>query len=538
MVAVACGSDDDGARTVATPAGGAEAPSASSDSSDTSDTSDTSDVAGSTVPADPTSSQVSAPTPSFEPGAGGTFRYAASLGVPMWDPAGVTQGFAPTYFGVVYDGLVLERSDGSLAPGLATEWEESDDAIAFTLREGVTFHDGTAFDADAVAYNIERVQQAANGNAALLSAIDEVEVVADDEVVLHLTERVPDLLNVLARMPGMMVSPNVAPEDIAVGVPAGTGPYRIVSFTEGLTVLERNPDYFDPTQQYADGVEFHVLEDPGARLNAVLTGQVDAADLPPDQAPAAEAAGFEVDQTVASIGLLTVIDVGGQSVPELADLRVRQAIAHSIDREAWRAAVGRGYGEPTFQFFDEDSPWYVEDWEGYDYDPERARELLAEAGVEQLRLDNHAFGPFLPSAQVLQQLFGDVGIDVEITQIPPGTLLQSFEAGLIPVGYTVMSANHPEAIWNQYFDPALARNAWGEVAPGADEARAAVADAPTAELDASYQDLLRVMYEEAWAIPIWVNPTLLAFDAERFPNVHGSDFVVLGVSIRELAPSS
>jgi peptide/nickel transport system substrate-binding protein len=258
------------------------------------------------------------------------------------------------------------------------------------------------------------------------------------------------------------------------------------------------------------------------------------------QVPPAESAGFTITEAVADVGMVIVVDVGGQSVPELAELPVRQAIAHSIDREAWGAAVGQGFGEPTFQFFQEGSPWHLDDWEGYDYDPELARQLLADAGVEpgQIRLEMHTFGPFLLPAQVLQQMFSDVGIQMEIVQIAPGGMLAAFEAGLIPVGYTLMSASHPGTMWDTYFDADLPRNAWSQVAPGAEEARAAVDAAPTDELDAAYQDLLQVIYEEAWGIPVWANSTILGFDAERFPNVHGMDTVTQGISIRELAPSS
>ncbi len=465
----------------------------------------------------------------------GVFRFSAELAPPGWDPHLDGRNAVMTYYQAVYDGLVNTAPDGSIVEGLATEWEISATEARFTLREGVTFHDGTPFDAEAVKYNVEKVQSNPGINALVLGTIDEVVVESPTEVTFALSQPDPDLLTNLGLMPGLMLSPNVAPEDVAAGTPAGTGPYMLESNTEDRVVLTPNPDFWDPSQQGLEGIEYITLPDDSARINALTTGEADAVTLRAGQVAAAEDAGFAIAETLANVMVFVVSDVGGETLPELGDERVRQALAHAIDRDVWTEAVNQGRGAPADQLFASDSPFYVDDFEGFEYDPERSKELLEEAGVTDLVIPTAAWGPFSVGAQVLQQFFADIGVTLEISETAPGgdvAAIQSFES---LVGQAPTPDAHPDQVYGRYFAPTAPANPSGATIDGLDDARDAAAAATDEAASAEgYHEMLDLAYGGAWIVPIHTNPSIVAYDAESYPSLEGLERRVLGVNLREL----
>lgn len=523
LVAAGCGSsgnttDESAETTVAAPGDESTSEDSSGDDS-TAESGDSDEAVGDGDVAEPN----------------GAFVFSAELPVPGWDPHGESRNATMTYYQAAFDGLVNLDNDGGVVPALATDWEITPSEARFFLREGVTFHDGTPFDAEAVVYNIEKVQATPGLNAIALSSIDSVDVVSATEVVFVLTQPDPDLLVNLGLMPGLMLSPNVAPEDVAAGVPAGTGPYMIDTFSEDRTFLVPFADFWDPGQQGLESVEYLAFPDDSARINALATGVADAVTLRPNQVSAAEDAGFEVAETVANVITFTVYDVGGETVPELADERVRQALAHAIDRDAWSVAVNQGFGSPVFQLFEEGSPFHVADYEGLAYDPDRSRELLAEAGVTDLVLTSSGSGPFALGAQVLQQFFADIGVTLEIAEVPPGGDIAAIRAGEVVVGQSPTPDVHPEGAYGRFFGATASANPTGATLEGLEAARDAAGTAGDADESAlSYQEMLRIAYEGAWVTPIHTNPSLIAFNSERYPNLVPLDRRVLAVNLREL----
>lgn len=468
----------------------------------------------------------------------GELRYGTPLAPTTLDPHLETRDFAMLYYHVIYDGLVNEMPDNTLVPGLATHWEISNTEARFFLREGVTFHDGTPFDADAVKYNIDKVKGTPGRNAGLLITVAEVEVVSPTEVVFHLTGVDRDLLINLARFPGMMLSPNVAAADVAAGVPAGTGPYMITERTESTLVLDYNPVYWNPADQGVERVSWVQLTDDEARLNALLTGEVDIAPARVFQLADAEAAGMEIARSLSNHAILLFLDIGGNLIPEFADIRVRQAIAHSINREGWNAAVVRGIGEPANQVFGEGSRWHIEGYEGYPYDPERAQALLAEAGVSGITFETPSWGIFNVMNQTASAMMGEIGVTMTIRDSQPGQEIAAFAAQEVAATATFLPSVHPDGVFQTYLAPPTVFNPWNVPVPSVIAHVQAAAAAPDdAAADEAYRAMLKEAYDLAWIVPIWRNQNIIAYNPERF-DIQAWESITIGIGIRGVTPKS
>jgi ABC-type transport system substrate-binding protein len=325
----------------------------------------------------------------------------------------------------VFDTLVsISPEDGSLLPRLATEWEATEEAITLTLREGVEFQDGTPFDAEAVAFNLDRARSDPDSNITeMVAAIDGVEVVDDLTVELALAEPTPlSVLQLLADRPGMMASPTAVEEagdsTAFSEAPVGAGMYAVDGewFPRESMSVRAWDGYWDTDAQMLGGVDFTEVE-PDAKVNALLSGSVDVASVGGADVEALEGEeGVALAVGPASIGRgLTV----NPTLEPVDDPLVRQAIAHAINRDAMVEALTNGYGEPRCQLFARNSPAYDPELDGlYPYDPERARELLAEAGhpdgLELRAIVGSGATAYVQFGELLQAQLAEVGIDMEL----------------------------------------------------------------------------------------------------------------------------
>lgn len=348
----------------------------------------------------------------------------------------------------VYDALIYRTPEGNLEPGLAKSWEWSDDGLQFVmeLQEGVMFHDGSELTSDVVKANLDRLlalEESPVFNA--VTNVESVDATAPLTVTVNMAQADSTLAYSLADRAGMMVSG----EAIATGVDLGTnaigaGPYRMVEFRSGDRIIyERFDEYWgDPSAASAQRVELIGLSDGQARTNGVVTGQFDAAYVTPSQVPQVESAGLRVESE-SSFWYINVYLNNSRS--ELGNPLVRQALSYAIDREAICEAIYFGFCEPTFKPFPDDywagSPDIPEDY--YTYDPDRARELLAEAGLE----DGFEFEVMIPAgsdpypqfAELLQAQFGDVGVTmvanpVDISQLATTYFAEKQSDGLLGGG--------------------------------------------------------------------------------------------------------
>jgi peptide/nickel transport system substrate-binding protein len=354
------------------------------------------------------------------------------------------------YYQAVYDTLLRVTSDGTIEPYLATDYAYDEDGttLTLTIRDDVTFTDGTDLTADVVKQNLERFRDGGGPYAGDLANVETVEVTDDTTVVLGLSAPDPALLSYLGREAGLVASPAMFDADDAATSPVGSGPYVLDEngTVTGTTYrFSKNPDYWNPDVQHYDTVTMSVLSDPTAAVNAIKAGEVNAARLADNNFnEEIEAAGWELNPNELDFQGLLLLDRAGEQNPALGDVRVRQAINYALDRAALLEALQHGNGTVTTQVFKATSPAYDADLdEAYPYDPEQARALLADAGyAEGLQLS-------MPSTAVLgatsftliQQQLADVGITVDYTDTAPDNYIGDLVAPKYPAVYMSLEQN-------------------------------------------------------------------------------------------------
>ncbi|HET9027384.1 MAG TPA: ABC transporter substrate-binding protein [Trueperaceae bacterium] len=343
----------------------------------------------------------------------------------------------------MYDGLV-RFGDGStdVEAGLAERWDVSDDGLTYTfyLRPGVTFHDGTPVNAEAVEFSFARQIDPNHPfhdtgefpyAEFTLGNISQIEVLDEMTVRLTLDETFAPFLANLAMHAAAIVSPTAVMEhgrDFSEH-PVGTGPYRFVSWRRGVeVVLERNPDYWRGSPQVEKLIFRPIVEDQ-ARLAALEAGEVDlAVNLPPDDLPRLRA---NKNFTFAEqAGMHTWYVVFNVTKKPFDDARVRQAMAFAVDRQAIVDAILGGTGVLAKNFLPPVVWGYTEDVAEYSFDPERAKALLAEAGYPN-GFDVEFWVPESGSGMqqsvamgtVIQDYLSRVGVRVTIQQFEWGTYL-------------------------------------------------------------------------------------------------------------------
>lgn len=327
----------------------------------------------------------------------------------------------------VYETLVRLQPDGSITGLLAESWEVSDDGLTYTfnLREGVSFHNGEPFAADDVVFSLNNVV----GNdehpfTATLSPIVGVEAVDDSTVVVTLGQASANLLFFLTQGQGVML------EESAIGSiensPVGTGPFRFGSWTVGDSiVIDRNDGYWGAVA-LLDTVTFRYISDPSALSNAMLDDQLDI--LAGVSAPEL-LEGFETDERFEVLTGVTygeiVLSLNGRRAP-FDDIAVRQAVSHAINRQDVVDLAYSGYGTVIGSFSTPLDPWHKDLTGVYPYDPERARDLLAEAGATDITVEM-----ILPpvsyasrSGEIIASQLAEVGITVNITNVEWGVWLE------------------------------------------------------------------------------------------------------------------
>jgi len=348
----------------------------------------------------------------------------------------------------VYDGLVRYK-DGTLEvePSLATDWTISEDGTEYTfeLREGVSFHDGSPLNAEAVVFSFERIINEDHPYhtgtfplAFYFSAVDTVEAVDDMTVKFTLNEPFAPFLSNLAYPAGLIVS-KAAVEEHGEDFdrnPSGTGAYQFAEWQSNTrVVVERNPDYWDGAPSL-EAVVFRPITDANTRVAEMLSGGIDVmVEVPPDNVTTfAEDANYTVyEQAGPHVWFLILNAKEGP----FQDKAVRQAVNYAVNKQALVDNVLQGTATVA------DSPiapafnWaYNEDLEPYPYDPDRARELLAEAGAEGAELTFYVTeggsGMLDPVAMgtAIQADLEAVGLDVNIETYEWNTFLGQVNPGL------------------------------------------------------------------------------------------------------------
>ncbi|MEX2540808.1 MAG: ABC transporter substrate-binding protein [Trueperaceae bacterium] len=328
----------------------------------------------------------------------------------------------------LYNSLVWINDDLEIVPALATSWEITDDGTeyVFELRDDVTFHNGEKFTAESVVATWETGMDPSNDYANAFEEADSVEVIDDYTVRITTPEPNATFLTRLATFWGM-----VPPEYIReVGIdafaqePVGTGPFRFVSRAAGdRVVMEANPDYWEEGLPRVERLVYRVIPDASTRLAAIQTGEIDIANrLTFDQVRT-----LESNDDIELVSYLNdrayyvgFKNVGAGEGTPLEDRRVRQALNYGTDRFGIIAAIFSGQAEPLASFIVQGNLGYdAEMMQPYPYDPERAMELLAEAGYPdgfQIAMGCPADG-YVNINEVclaLQRSLAQIGVEVNV----------------------------------------------------------------------------------------------------------------------------
>ena len=376
-----------------------------------------------------------------KPFPGGTLVVATA-----WDPStGGGAGMEDEFYGGVspygtniYEPLVFVDNDMNIQPGLAKSWKRLDDYTwRFYLREGVKFHDGTTFTADAVKFMFDKCMDNFLFSQILATRLyienkDQIEVV--DDYIVDITTTKP-----LGCLPGRLSNPAlviVSPEMDDYGKPDGTGPFKFEEMTplETLEVL-RNAQYWGDGPKL-EKLTIKTIFDASTKVMALEAGEVDLIY----GVPRAEVSYLESDPDIQvfekMVPMTSVIRVNAKREP-LNDVRVRKAINYAINKEDIVEYIYEGIGEPAKGFIAPVIPWSAHDeLDGYPYNPAKAEELLADAGwsdtngdgwldkdgktleVELTYLPEEYVPGYEATAEAIQDQLKDVGIKIEL--VPMG----------------------------------------------------------------------------------------------------------------------
>lgn len=318
----------------------------------------------------------------------------------------------------------LFRNDdtGTPQPYLLDGYDLDMDAMTLTLhvKEGIRFHDGTDFNAAAVQWNFE--EQTANGNS-YFNCVDSYETPDDYTLVMHLNSYENTLLSSLCSYAGMMVSPTAVQEngaDWAVNNPVGTGPFKFVSWEHDVEIVyEKNEDYWQPGKPYVDEIVLSFTADDTSRELSLRNGDIDVMiQGNTSNLKSLEDDGYTVLSIPAGTFGYTLYPSSANPDSPFADVRVRQAVSHAIDREKLVTAILNGYGEVTNQLAHERLWSYNKDVVGYDYDVDKAKELMAEAGYADGFTTTYTYNASSDNADLIatavQEMLGAIGITANL----------------------------------------------------------------------------------------------------------------------------
>ncbi|MDG2111272.1 MAG: ABC transporter substrate-binding protein, partial [Actinomycetota bacterium] len=361
----------------------------------------------------------------------GTLRFVEFSPVTTFNPAGA-QTAQSAYLYPHYDTLTRQNADLSLAPGLATSWTQPESTVwEFTLRDDVVFHDGSAFNAQVAADNLDyHASFEGNPNGGTWAAYVATTVVDDSTIQVEFSVPAPQFPLEMSMVMGMMISPNAIAEDADLTRnPQGSGPW-IWSDSDsqaGATeVFNLNENYWNPADQGVETVTVTAVPDNNARMNALLT---DEADIMATTRDAQIQTGLDGGNTLISVPnyfpYILIQGRAGETDEALADVRVRQAILYAVDLDAYSDAIHAGLSDAQSGIYPSAfSQFHVPELtDKYSYDPAKAKALLEEAGYgDGVTITMPIMPAINPHVELVIQMLGAVGISVNQVQINNGEL--------------------------------------------------------------------------------------------------------------------
>jgi len=355
---------------------------------------------------------------------GGTLVAAIAGDPKTMDPHRTTLAvFHNTMRVAVFDGLVKIDDKLQIVPSLAESWKITPKTATFKLRKGVTFHDGTPFDAKAVAFNINRIKAKATASnyAPNVQTVSSVHVKDPQTVVFNLSAPTPAILANLLEV--QLISP--ASLKSVDKKPVGTGPFVFAEWSAGDHIkVVKNPKYYRPGQPRLDAIVFKIVPDAQVRLTNLQTGSVQMVDGI-DAKDVKTVQGYSSGRVIQSKPILNyeMIQINTKRAP-FSDKRVRQALAWSFDRDAYVKSFWGGLARPSVNPFVQEMKEYLPGSDGrYGYDLDKAKALLEAAGFSKsqpltMEILNPAGYPTLHAISLLyQNALGGLGHKVTVSDL-------------------------------------------------------------------------------------------------------------------------
>lgn len=371
-----------------------------------------------------------------------TVTVALNVDPPNLDPAYSTAFVDRQVQYNLFDRLLDVDEQMQIIPYLVTTWDVSDDGLVYTmhLQEGVTFHDGTPLDAEAVKYNLDRARQPDTRRSTELSEVQAVEVVDDYTFRIVLTQPFPAVLGALTDRAGMMVSPS-AMEALGTDgfsqAPVGTGAFRFDSRVRGdHLVLVRNDTYWREGQPLLDRVVFRVVPDENVAVANLLSGQLDVLQT---RSIADQQIGTLQQNPNLTVEIVPGIGWEGiwlnTRVAPFDDVNVRRALQAAVDREAIAQVVYSGAAVPSWGPYSPATPF--NDGASAARDVEAARAFMASSNYPDgvsFTLSIGTGNTYQRLAEVLQSMWSEVGISVNIEVMEYGQVLNDLDAANFQAG--------------------------------------------------------------------------------------------------------
>lgn len=430
------------------------------------------------------------------------------------DPHDLSDTLSISATDTMYEGLYTYDVDMNLQPLLATGFDVTDDGLEYTfhLQTGVTFHDGTAFNAEAVKYNFDRILDEEKNlrKRRNFLYVNSVEVIDEYTILIKLDTPYAPMIDRVASL--KMISPAALEEFGDQGIitnPCGTGAYTFEEWTPGdKMVVRTNPNYWAEGPQI-DTLTFKPVTENGARIAMLQTGEADYIyPMPAEQVSAVEGdTNIELIEGPSTIARFTFLNM---SKEHFSDVRVRQAINYAIDKEAYAKVVKMGYAEALTSHVPSTIQYQTPQPE-YTYDVEKAKELMAEAGyADGFKTDIWAPNDTenMKGMQFVAQQLAQIGIEAEVIPMEEGTLsdaiysAQTPEESTVNMWYVSWAAFDIDGATNRLFHssniPPTAPNVSYYMNPEAD----ALIEAGATETDPTkrgeiYSDLQEIIWNDA-----------------------------------------
>jgi len=426
------------------------------------------------------------------------------------------------------ESMVNMDGKGNSIPELAASWDvdTANKTITWHLRQGVKFHDGTDWNAEAAKWTYD--ETIAAGRLKYGELITSIEVIDDYTLRFNLSQ----YNNRLVQAYGYMVcffSPTAfnanGGKDWARDHPVGTGPFKVVDFKrDAYLKLEKNESYWRPSRPYLDGIDIRFIGEKLTAMASLQAGEIDFWHDTEDVDTVIKLDSLGFPAVTGGVGLLIIVPSAKNPDSPFANKKVREAVEYALDREAMAKTFTKGFGEAAYQCAPSWASIYDPDFKSRKYDPEKAKQLLAEAGYAdgfQTSIAALAFGGVRDYATAAQNYLAAVGITAEVEAVDMGRLMVMEEEGWNGLMVNIVMESSPNYIvpFLDNFGPLPAKYFFASFGRSP-EYEALCQQVQSAQDDEServaVQKLIRQAAEDATVIPLFVSQTLLTVQ----PYVH------------------